>query len=201
MNEFSEQDHIEMLEREVVYWKGQMQKAGEELAQALPRLTIFENATVKKVGEITELKKGLRDRDEAYGDLKLQLIDSNDKHSEEMKGMYDKLREMEHRWTRAVYAATEERKIRKSYEKDFQVASREVTKSALESYKVKRALINTKREKRHILRAFNDKAKELSDLKHMVKQLERENSSLSETVNMLSSKQMDENRILRRACR
>lgn len=201
MNEFSEQDHIEMLEREVVYWKGQMQKAGEELAQALPRLTIFENATVKKVGEITELKKGLRDRDEAYGDLKLQLIDSNDKHSEEMKGMYKKLNNMEKHYIYAAERVLQVQEVVDMYKDKLDFSNQGWHESTKETERLNDLLSNVTRQKRHILRAFNDKAKELSDLKHMVKQLERENSSLSETVNMLSSKQMGENRILRRACR
>lgn len=201
MNEFNEQDHIEMLEREVLHWKGSMQKASEELAQVLQRLTIFENATVENTEKIIKLKEDLNEANKIRGDLKLQLMDKNDKHSEEMKVMYDKMHEMENRWAQAVSTAAEERETRKSYERDLITIMklRVATYNEMREMEVK--LKNTTRQKRHILRAFNDKTKEVANLKKRVRQLECENPALSETVNVLSNKRMDENRILGRAWR
>jgi len=194
MNEFNEQDNIEMLQREVVYWKGQMQKAGEELARVLPRLTIFENGTVEQAEEIVKLKNDLRDREQTNGQLKLQLLDSNDKHSEEVKDLYKKMHQYQKEWETASDTATQERELRNHYSRKLDLSNREIDEWTEIAAELEDILMTTKRRERHILRAFNDKAKEVTDLKRIVRQLERENSALSESVNVLSSEKMDDRR-------
>lgn len=199
MKQFNEMDHIEMLEREVIHWKGEEEARRNELL-SLKRLNVgleedteSLSAALDKTSQSLKAKKeALNEANKIRGDLKLQLMDKNDKHNEEMKAMYDKLHGMENRWAQAVSTAAEEREIRKSYKKDLQALVREVAKSALESHKAKLTLISTTRQKRHILRAFNDKADEVADLKRYIKQLERENSGLLESVTMLSSHAMAE---------
>lgn len=199
MKQFNEMDHIEMLEREVIHWKGEEEARRGELLSlkrlnvALEEDTESLNAALDKTSQSLKAKKEeLNEVNKIRGDLKLQLMDKNDKHNEEMKGMYKKLYEAEKSWAQAVSTASEEREIRKSYKKDLQALVMKVTKSALESYKAKLTLISTTRQKRHILRAFNDKADEVADLKRYIKQLERENSGLLESVTMLSSHAMAE---------
>lgn len=189
MKQFNEMDHIEMLEREVIHWKGEEEARRGELLSlkrlnvALEEDTESLNAALDKTSQSLKAKKeALNEVNKIRGDLKLQLMDKNDKHNEEMKGMYKKLYEAEKSWAQAVSTASEEREIRKSYRKDLQAIGREVAKSALESHKAKLTLISTTRQKRHILRAFNDKADEVADLKKHVKQLERENARLREAL-------------------
>ena len=209
MKQFNEMDHIEMLEREVIHWKGEEEARRGELLSlkrlnvALEEDTESLNAALDKTSQSLKAKKEeLNEVNKIRGDLKLQLMDKNDKHNEEMKGMYKKLYEAEKSWAQAVSTASEEREIRKSYKKDLQALVREVAKSALESHKAKFTLISATRQKRHILRAFNDKADEVADLKKRVRQLEREKiSSKRETVTVLSTTRMDETRILGRAWR
>lgn len=191
MKQFNEMDHIEMLEREVVYWKGQMQNAGEELAKALPRLTIFENATVKNLEKITNLKKDLRDRGEENADLKLQLMDKNDKHSKEMKELYGKLNQYQKQWETATATAKQERELKKHYSQKLDLSNHKINEWTEFAAELEDILMTTKRRERHILRAFNDKSKEVTDLKKRVRQLERERDGLLESVNMLSSHAME----------
>lgn len=199
MKQFNEMDHIEMLEREVIHWKGEEEVRRVELF-SLKRLnagleedTESLNAALTKTSELLEKKKeALNEANKIRGDLKLQLMDNNDKHNEEMKAMYDKLHGMENRWAQAVSTAAEEREIRKSYERDLIVTRKLSSAAYVEICKIEVKLKNTTRQKRHILRAFNDKADEVADLKRYIKQLERENSGLLESVTMLSSHAMAE---------
>lgn len=208
MKQFNEMDHIEMLEREVIHWKGEEEARRGELLSlkrlnvALEEDTESLNAAFDKTSQSLNAKKEeLNEVNKIRGDLKLQLMDKNDKHNEEMKVMYDKLHEMEKRWAQAVSTAAEECEIRKSYERDLIAIGKMRVAAYIEKCEMEVKLKNTTRQKRHILRAFNDKADELADLKKRVRQLELENSALSETANVLSSKRMDENRILGRAWR
>lgn len=203
MGDFNEQDYIEMLEREVIHWKGEEETRRVELLSlkslnvALEEDTEDLNAALDKTNQLLKVKKeALNEVNKIRGDLKLQLMDKNDKHNEEMKVMYDKLHEMENRWARAVSTAAEERETRKSYERDLIAIGKMRVAAYIEKCEMEVKLKNTTRQKRHILRAFNDKADEVADLKKHVRQLELENSALSETANVLSSKRMDENRIL-----
>lgn len=199
MKQFNEMDHIEMLEREVIHWKGEEEARRNELL-SLKRLNVgLEedtedlNAALDKTSQSLKAKKeSLNEANKIRGDLKLQLMDKNDKHNEEMKAMYDKLHGMENRWAQAVSTAAEEREIRKSYERDLIVTRKLSSAAYVEICKIEVKLKNTTRQKRHILRAFNDKADEVADLKRYIKQLERENSGLLESVTMLSSHAMAE---------
>ena len=199
MKQFNEMDHIEMLEREVIHWKGEEEvrrvellslKGLNETVEAEKELI---NTALTKTSELLEKKKeALNEANKIRGDLKLQLMDKNDKHNEEMKDMYQKLHEMEQHWLQAVSTAAEERETRKSYERDLIVTRKLSSAAYVESCKMEVKLKNTTRQKRHILRAFNDKADEVADLKRYIKQLERENSGLLESVTMLSSHAMAE---------
>ena len=199
MKQFNEMDHIEMLEREVIHWKVEEEARRNELL-SLKRLnagleedTEDLNAALDKMSQsLKEKKEALNEANKIRGDLKLQIMDKNDKHNEEMKAMYDKLHGMENRWAQAVSTAAEERETRKSYERDLIAIGKLRGAAYVESCKMEVKLISTTRQKRHILRAFNDKADEVADLKRYIKQLERENSGLLESVTMLSSHAMAE---------
>lgn len=199
MKQFNEMDHIEMLEREVIHWKGEEEAKRKELLGLQSVNDAFEEengalrASIDKIGQSLKAKKeALNEANKIRGELKLQLMDKNDKHSEEMKVMYDKLHGMENRWAQAVSTAAEEREIRKSYERDLIVTRKLSSAAYVEICKMEVKLKKTTRQKRHILRAFNDKADEVADLKRYIKQLERENSGLLESVTMLSSHAMAE---------
>ncbi|MFD2868501.1 hypothetical protein ACFSY7_08315 [Kurthia populi] len=182
MGDFNEQDHIEMLEREVLHWKGEEEARRGELL-SLKRLNetveaekeLINTALTKTSESLKKKKEELNEANKIRGDLKLQLMDKNDKHSEEMKVMYDKLHEMEKRWAQAVSTAAEEREIRKSYERDLIAIGKMRVTAYTEKCEMGIELKNTTRQKRHILHAFNDKADEVADLKKRVRQLEREN--------------------------
>lgn len=199
MKQFNEMDHIEMLEREVIHWKGEEEARRGELL-SLKRLNValeedkesLSAALDKRIQSLKVKNEALNEANEIRGDLKLQLMDKNDKHSEEMKGIYNKLHKMEQHWLQAVSTAAEERETRKSYERDLIVTRKLSSAAYVEICKIEVKLKNTTRQKRHILRAFNDKADEVADLKRYIKQLERENSGLLESVTMLSSHAMAE---------
>lgn len=199
MKQFNEMYHIEMLEREVIHWKCEEEaRRGELLSFKALNDTVeaekelINTALTKTSESLKKKKEELNEANKIRGDLKLQLMDKNDKHNEEMKDMYDKLHGMENRWAQAVSTAAEERETRKSYERDLIAIGKLRVAAYVESCKMEVKLKNTTRQKRHILRAFNDKAKEVADLKKCVRQLERENSGLLESVTMLSSHAMAE---------